>query len=80
VIIVRVGFAVILLLVVVEWGRGVWFKWERGMLRLSAMMEDRCRLLRDKLAAVFYGDLMAYLGFAPDPIQLGYLVHYFSLV
>lgn len=46
-----------------------------GMLRLSTTMEDRCRLLRDKLAAVFYEDPMAYLGFAPDPIQLVYRVH-----
>jgi hypothetical protein len=34
----------------------------------------------DKLAAVFNGDPMTYLGFTPDPIQLGYRVHYFSLV
>jgi hypothetical protein len=46
-----------------------------GMVRLSTTMEDRCRLLRDKLAAVFYEDPMVYLGFAPDTIQLVYRVH-----
>ena len=37
---------------------------EVGMLRMVSSMQERCRLLRDRLGAVFYEDPRAYSGFS----------------
>lgn len=37
---------------------------EVGMLRMVSSMEERCRLLRDRLGAVYYTDPRAYSGFS----------------